>query len=237
MPKYTIMSIDNASLKDYDQKSALNQTMHENKSFNRNLANHRLYHALIEALIDDEKAIDNGVADPGKKTKMRRTKELKSSKKPSSTKETPKGKASSKGPKTGKSASAKEPVEEHIAEVVMDDVGEDVNNPEGDRYPYDMSKPLHLQGHPSHLTVAAEYFFNNDLEYLKSSDPKRTYTKSIKKTKCWLRMLGVTYDMASLPPISLRSIIDGLFGIDLIDSSYDAHLDVAIINSMEFSSG
>ncbi|GKC29898.1 hypothetical protein Tco_1037192 [Tanacetum coccineum] len=39
----------------------------------------------------------------------------------------------------------------------------DRNNPEGDRYPFDMSKPLPLQGHPSHLTVAADYFFNNDL--------------------------------------------------------------------------
>ncbi|GJS45369.1 hypothetical protein Tco_0595490 [Tanacetum coccineum] len=62
----------------------------------------------------------------GKKTKRRRTKELESSKKPSTTKENPKGKAPSKGYKTGKYASAKEPVEEPIAEVVMDDAGEDV---------------------------------------------------------------------------------------------------------------
>ncbi|GKD02205.1 hypothetical protein Tco_1177179, partial [Tanacetum coccineum] len=53
-------------------------------------------------------------------------KESEYSKKPSSTKETPKGKALSKGSKTGKSASAKEPVEEPIAKVVMDDAGEDV---------------------------------------------------------------------------------------------------------------
>ncbi|GKF05543.1 hypothetical protein Tco_0036211, partial [Tanacetum coccineum] len=37
--------------------------------------------------------------------------------------------------------------------------------------------------HPGHLTVAADYFFNNDLEYLKSSDLERTYTTSITKTK------------------------------------------------------
>ncbi|GKC55615.1 hypothetical protein Tco_1083213 [Tanacetum coccineum] len=37
--------------------------MHENKSFNRNPANHRLYHALMEALIEDENAMDKGVAD------------------------------------------------------------------------------------------------------------------------------------------------------------------------------
>ncbi|GJS73455.1 hypothetical protein Tco_0706296 [Tanacetum coccineum] len=108
MPKYTIKSIDNASLKEYDQKSALYQTMHENKSFNRNPANHALYHALMEALIEDENAIDKRVADTvkdrkikhddddkdpsarpnqGKKIKRRRTKESESFKKPCTTKD------------------------------------------------------------------------------------------------------------------------------------------------------
>ncbi|GKG28082.1 hypothetical protein Tco_0406409, partial [Tanacetum coccineum] len=36
--------------------------MHENKSFNRNPSNYRLYHALMEALIEDENAMDRGVA-------------------------------------------------------------------------------------------------------------------------------------------------------------------------------
>ncbi|GJT61320.1 hypothetical protein Tco_1004853 [Tanacetum coccineum] len=275
MPKFTIKPTDKATLKEYDQKSALYQTMHANKSFNRNPANHRLYHAIMEALIEDENAMDKGVADTvqdhkrkhddddkdppagpnqGKKAKRRRTKESESSKKSSTTKETPKGKASSKGSKTGKSALAKEPVEEPIVEVVIDDAGDDEvhdddqpqdasepkisktpnpewftqplspptpdpkwnkrqvvldqpeqpwfnqmvsatkdpltfddlmatpinfskldwNNPQGYHYPFDLSKPLPLQGHPGHLTIAANYFFNNDLEYLKYSDPKRT---------------------------------------------------------------
>nr|GEW55534.1 hypothetical protein [Tanacetum cinerariifolium] len=59
----------------------------------------------------------------------------------------------------------------------------DWNNPEGDRYTFDLSKPLPLQGHQVHLTVAADYFFNNNLEYLKYFDPKRTYTTSYMKTK------------------------------------------------------
>nr|GEV12210.1 retrovirus-related Pol polyprotein from transposon TNT 1-94 [Tanacetum cinerariifolium] len=104
MPKYTIKSTNKVTLKEYDQKSDLYQTMHENKSFNRNLANHRLYHDLIKVLIKDENAMDKEVADTvkdhkrkhddddedplagpnqGKKTKRRRTKELESSKKPS----------------------------------------------------------------------------------------------------------------------------------------------------------
>ncbi|GJT43619.1 hypothetical protein Tco_0952334 [Tanacetum coccineum] len=250
--------------------------MHANKSFNRNPANHRLYYAVMEAIKEDENATDKGVVDTiqdhkrkhdddeddddedppagpnqGKKTKRRRTKESDSSKKPSTTKETPKGKAPSKGYKTGKPAFAKEPVQEPTAKVVMDDAGKDVvildqpeqpwfnqmvsatkdpltfndlmatpvdfskyvlnrlkidkltqdillgpaynllkgtcsssieleyhfqecfnalrnrldwNNPEGDCYPFDLSKPLPLQGHPGHLTFAVDYFFNNDLE-------------------------------------------------------------------------
>ncbi|GJV46588.1 hypothetical protein Tco_1431124 [Tanacetum coccineum] len=244
------------------------QTMHANKSFNINLANHRLYHDLMEALIEDENAMDKGVANIGKKTKRRRTKESESSKKPSTTKETPKGKAPSKGSKTGKFASAKELVEEPTTEVVMDYAGDDVAhdddqpqdasepktaktpNPEGFTQPlrpptpdpewnkhqvvhdqpeqpwfnlmvssikdpltFDdlMATPIDfskyvlnrlkidnltqdillglaynlLKGtcHPGHLTVATDYFFNNDLEYIKSSNPERTYTTSIIKTK------------------------------------------------------
>ncbi|GJZ11455.1 hypothetical protein Tco_0546214 [Tanacetum coccineum] len=59
----------------------------------------------------------------------------------------------------------------------------DWNNPEGDRCPFDLTKPLPLKGRPGLLTVTAEYFFNNDLEFLKSSDPKKKYTTSIMKTK------------------------------------------------------
>ncbi|GJR14760.1 hypothetical protein Tco_0797412 [Tanacetum coccineum] len=57
MPTYTIKSTNKAALKEYDLKSALYKTMHENKSFNKNPANHALYHALMEALIEDENAM------------------------------------------------------------------------------------------------------------------------------------------------------------------------------------
>ncbi|GJX65955.1 hypothetical protein Tco_0300298 [Tanacetum coccineum] len=106
----------------------------------------------MKALIKDENAMDKGVADTiknhkiqhdddedpsirlnqGKKTKRIRTKESESSMKPSTTKETSKGKASSKSSKTGKSATAQEPSNEPITEVVMDDLettaNEDVVN-------------------------------------------------------------------------------------------------------------
>ncbi|GJX74532.1 retrovirus-related pol polyprotein from transposon TNT 1-94 [Tanacetum coccineum] len=48
----------------------------------------------------------------------------------------------------------------------------DWNNLEGEHYPFDLSKPLPLQGPLGHQTIAADYFFNNDLEYLKTSDPE-----------------------------------------------------------------
>ncbi|GKG29181.1 hypothetical protein Tco_0416546, partial [Tanacetum coccineum] len=60
-----------AALKEYDLKSALCQSMHANKSFNRNPANHRLYHALMEALIEDENPMDKGVTDTVKDYKKK----------------------------------------------------------------------------------------------------------------------------------------------------------------------
>ncbi|GJY15407.1 hypothetical protein Tco_0385829 [Tanacetum coccineum] len=102
-PKFTIKSTDQATLNEYDHKSALYQTMHANKSFNRNLGvadtvqDHKRKH-------DDDEDDDDG--DP-----LARPNQCK---------------ASSKGSKTGKSATAKEPVDEPIAEVIMDDAGDNV---------------------------------------------------------------------------------------------------------------
>nr|GEW51561.1 hypothetical protein [Tanacetum cinerariifolium] len=74
--------------------------------------------------------------------------------------------------------SAKQTVEEPIAEVIMDDVDKlDWNNTEGYCFPFDLSKPLPLQGPPSRQTIAADYFFNNDLEYLKTSNPEMPMRK------------------------------------------------------------
>ncbi|GJV32890.1 hypothetical protein Tco_1393290 [Tanacetum coccineum] len=53
----------------------------------------------------------------------------------------------------------------------------DWTNPEGDRCPYDSSKHLPLKSRPGHLTVPAEHFFNNDLEYLKSKNLENNVVK------------------------------------------------------------
>nr|GEY67655.1 hypothetical protein [Tanacetum cinerariifolium] len=97
MPKFTIKSTNKAALKEYDQKSALYQTMNANKSFNRILSNHRLYHAIMEALIEDENVMDKGVADIVQDHKRKHDDE-----------------------------DPPELVEEPIAEVVTDDTGDDV---------------------------------------------------------------------------------------------------------------
>ncbi|GJS47666.1 retrovirus-related pol polyprotein from transposon TNT 1-94 [Tanacetum coccineum] len=224
--KFTIKSTEKVALEEYDLKN-------EN-AMDKGVADTVKDHKRKQD--DDE---DNDDEDPparpnqGKKTKRRRTKESESTKKLSSTKETPKDKAPTKGSKTGKSTSAKEPVEEPIVEVVMDDAGDDVahddnqpqdtskpktrktlnpilshstnfwplllTSPKGDRYPFDLSKPLPLQGPSGHRTVAIDYFFNNDIEYLKTSDPELTYTSSITKTKAArYEIKGIEYIVPTL---------------------------------------
>ncbi|GJR72874.1 hypothetical protein Tco_0085239 [Tanacetum coccineum] len=119
---------EKTALEEFDLKSALFKSMHKNKYANRNPANYRLYHALMEALIKDENAMDKEVADTvrdhkrkhddddddddddegplagsnqGKSTKRRRTRESESTKKPSTTKESSKDKDPKVGSKTG----------------------------------------------------------------------------------------------------------------------------------------
>ncbi|GJS17370.1 hypothetical protein Tco_0411842 [Tanacetum coccineum] len=59
---YSIRSTDKVALEEFDLKSALFKHMNKNKTANRNPANYHLYHALMEALIADEDAMDKEVA-------------------------------------------------------------------------------------------------------------------------------------------------------------------------------
>nr|GEU84223.1 hypothetical protein [Tanacetum cinerariifolium] len=130
MPKYTIKSTDKATIKE--------MKMPWIKGFADTVKNHKRHHD-----DDDEEEDPSAGPNQGKKIKTRRTKESESSKKPSITKETPKGKASSKGSKMGKSAYTKESVKEPIAEVAMDDAvntaGKDMVR--NDDQPQDTSEP------------------------------------------------------------------------------------------------
>ncbi|GJQ96097.1 hypothetical protein Tco_0007236 [Tanacetum coccineum] len=59
----------------------------------------------------------------------------------------------------------------------------DWHNPEGHEYPFDLSKPLPLVEDLGRQVVPANYFFNNDLEYLKGGSSSRKYITSTTKTK------------------------------------------------------
>ncbi|GJT37457.1 hypothetical protein Tco_0937322 [Tanacetum coccineum] len=59
----------------------------------------------------------------------------------------------------------------------------DRENPKGDDYPFDLSKPLPLITRGKHQRVPFEYFINNDLKYLQGGVSTMTYTTSTTKTK------------------------------------------------------
>nr|GEV45049.1 hypothetical protein [Tanacetum cinerariifolium] len=59
----------------------------------------------------------------------------------------------------------------------------DWNNPEGHEYLFELSKPLLLIEAQDSQVVPVEYFFNNDLEYLKGKSSRRKYTTSTTKTE------------------------------------------------------
>ncbi|GKC20819.1 hypothetical protein Tco_1022969, partial [Tanacetum coccineum] len=68
---YTIRSTDKVALEEFDLKNSLFKHMHKNRTANRNPANFHLYHALMEALIADEDAMDKEVKDREKTTRER----------------------------------------------------------------------------------------------------------------------------------------------------------------------
>nr|GEW57786.1 hypothetical protein [Tanacetum cinerariifolium] len=63
------------------------------------------------------------------------------------------------------------------------DQEENLNNPEGDDYPFDLTKPLPLVMDGNRQMVPVYYFFNNDLKYLQGGISTMTYTTSITNTK------------------------------------------------------
>ncbi|GKB44351.1 hypothetical protein Tco_0889293 [Tanacetum coccineum] len=87
----------------------------------------------------------------------------------------------------------------------------DWNNLEGDSCPFALSKPIPLKGHPGHLTIASEYFFNNDLRYLKSSDQEKMYTTSIIKTK------AARYEL-----VGIEDMIPSLWSVTKVGYDKDA---------------
>ncbi|GKF44503.1 hypothetical protein Tco_0131055, partial [Tanacetum coccineum] len=58
------------------------------------------------------------------------------------------------------------------------------NNPEGDRCPYDLTKPLPVKmSIEGRQIVPRDFFFNNDIAYLRGGSKDKMYTASITKSK------------------------------------------------------
>ncbi|GJX11292.1 hypothetical protein Tco_0201151 [Tanacetum coccineum] len=66
----------------------------------------------------------------------------------------------------------------------------DWNNPEGNHCPYDLSKPIPLQEIRGRLSVPIDFFFNNDLEYLRGGSIDRN---PIKVAYDKYAALGISY--------------------------------------------
>nr|GEU71764.1 hypothetical protein [Tanacetum cinerariifolium] len=72
----------------------------------------------------------------------------------------------------------------------------DWENPEGDDYPFNLTKPLPLVKIGNHQKVTVDYFFNNDLKYMQGGISTMTYTTSLTKTKAAQYDLPGIKDMA-----------------------------------------
>ncbi|GJV40298.1 hypothetical protein Tco_1418738 [Tanacetum coccineum] len=75
----------------------------------------------------------------------------------------------------------------------------DWTNPKGHKSLVDMCNPLSLQDKEGRLTIPVEFFFNNDLEYLKVGNSERTYSSFITKTSAArYTMEGIEYFISTL---------------------------------------
>ncbi|GKF88542.1 hypothetical protein Tco_0259419, partial [Tanacetum coccineum] len=70
VPKETITLFDTTALTELYQKTTLFETITKSKSFNKSPKQRALYHALMESILEDEDAMDNGVVDKLKKRKQ-----------------------------------------------------------------------------------------------------------------------------------------------------------------------
>nr|GEW77011.1 hypothetical protein [Tanacetum cinerariifolium] len=132
------------------------------------------------------KAVHDFDADKDTKKRRRKDSEASSSKKGKDQDESSKeDKAPSEPSKTKKFMHAKESIQDDAIDI-------DWANPEGERCPYDLSKPLPLQDSPGHKTIHVDFIFNKDFEYLKIGNKEKKYAISLTKLK------ATRYDLEGL---------------------------------------
>nr|GEX01219.1 hypothetical protein [Tanacetum cinerariifolium] len=202
------ITADENILSDLDEALQLEQT--DDEHYDEEVHEDEEMHGDDEKYVDDEKddeEINDITKDSKKEKKKKRRTDAELQKKSSTSKESSKGKTPPKTSKTGKSTFFNDLVNAEKDSFIFDElmatpidfykfamnrlkldkitkadlVGP--TNPEGERCLYDLSKPLPLQGSPGHLTIPVDFFFNNDLEYLKTGNTERKYIVSITKTK------------------------------------------------------
>ncbi|GKD52400.1 hypothetical protein Tco_1281376 [Tanacetum coccineum] len=87
----------------------------------------------------------------------------------------------------------------------------DWNNPKVNQCPYDLCKPLPLHKSRGRLTVPADFFFNNDIEYLRGGSTDIKYTASTTKTKAAKVSRHVVYSTMRI--LSVTSVtVDEWYG-------------------------
>ncbi|GKA73251.1 hypothetical protein Tco_0779467 [Tanacetum coccineum] len=77
----------------------------------------------------------------------------------------------------------------------------DWNNPKGNRYPFNLSKPPPLVMSGNRQIVPVDYFFNNNLAYLQGGSTRKTYTTLLTKTR------AVKYDLPEIEDMSTKRIL------------------------------
>ncbi|GJX64005.1 hypothetical protein Tco_0298348 [Tanacetum coccineum] len=89
-------------------------------------------------------------------------------------------------------------------------------NPEGDRCTYDLSNPLPLQGPLGLTKIYVDFFFNQDLEYLKTGNKDKKYVVSLTKPK------AARYDLKGLEKMIPKLWNSSKVGYDL-NAAYIIH--------------
>nr|GEY03707.1 hypothetical protein [Tanacetum cinerariifolium] len=87
----------------------------------------------------------------------------------------------------------------------------DWHNPKGHEYSFDLSKPLPLIEDQGRQVVHADYFINNDLEYLKGRSSSRKYATSTTRTKAANVKVMRWYDYGYLEEIVVRKDDNALY--------------------------
>nr|GEU54902.1 hypothetical protein [Tanacetum cinerariifolium] len=164
--------------------------MINSKSFNRSPKYRDLYHAHMELILEDEDAMDKGVADKLKKRKPD------DADKDEGLSYSSKGKnpaTSSKSSKSGKST------KDQVVELIS---MQDSNNAEHDDADY-ADMPMDQGEDLGRQIVPANSFFNNNLEYLRGGRNDKKYTASMTKSKTARYELKGIEDMARVDDLQL----------------------------------